>query len=143
MNHNISRMPGRTPDLEKCNPQTLQNQIDQYFNHCQTADKPPTKNGLVLAIGMNDLRVLNRLEESDSEIAQIIKTANRRLSDWWESRIGGVNQAGGAIFWLKNDGWRDTQEVNVSSLDLYTTPQDASEGPTGQEYDSASALVDS
>lgn len=41
---------------------------------------------------------------------RIIKRAMTRLSVPWENRLAGNNSTG-AIFWLKNQGWKDTQTI--------------------------------
>ena len=42
-----------------------------------------------------------------------VKAIRAHLEDHWEMRLAGGNAAG-TIFWLKNQGWSDRQELEHS-----------------------------
>ena len=107
----------------------LESKIEEYFDSCQDEiardddgnvitdksgnavwiPKPPTVSGLALALGFDDRRSIYDYKERP-EFSHTIKNAIMRISDYAERHLY-IGKATGAIFWLKNHGWRDTKEV--------------------------------
>jgi hypothetical protein len=84
---------------------------EKYFSEQEAKDKPFTVNGLALALGMTRETLL-RYAEKDG-FSDAVKAVRARLEDHWESRLAGPNAAG-TIFWLKNQGWSDRTEQQIS-----------------------------
>jgi hypothetical protein len=84
---------------------------EKYFSEQEAKDKPFTVNGLALALGMTRETLL-RYAEKDG-FSDAVKAVRARLEDHWESRLAGPN-ATGTIFWLKNQGWSDRTEQQIS-----------------------------
>ena len=93
-------------------PQDLEDAIDSYFAEfiSQDADNKeiPTVSGLCLALGC--CRETIWAYAKKPEFSNAIKKARSRLEMAWEKRLAGSNSTG-AIFWLKNQGWKDTQTI--------------------------------
>ena len=105
----------------------LQQAIDAYFAEMKesvyiNADgipvyEPLTITGLALALDTTR-KTLMEYEEKD-EFSNTIKKAKTRIENYAEKRIFGTSPTG-AIFALKNYGWKDTQDVNQNNTG---TPQ--------------------
>jgi hypothetical protein len=109
-------MPAGRP-LKFKTPEDLQAQIDGYFGQ---ADQNPrmvyTVNGLARALEIDTDTLLNY--EKRDNFSVLIKGAKQRIAEFWESRLAGTTPTG-AIFWLKNAGWKDRQEVeNKKTFDV-------------------------
>lgn len=84
---------------------------EKYFSEREAKDKPFTVNGLALALGMTRETLLRYAEKQG--FSDAVKAVRARLEDHWESRLAGPNAAG-TIFWLKNQGWSDRTEQQIS-----------------------------
>lgn len=84
---------------------------DGYFAQCAADEAIPTVNGLCLALGM----CRDTLWEyaGKPEFSDAVKMARTRLEAAWEQRLAGPN-ATGTIFWLKNQGWTDKTETELT-----------------------------
>lgn len=104
-------MPAGRPRLIS-SPEELNDRADTYFAVCKAEDRPVTVTGLALALGLSSRESLDeygrRPEFSDS-----VKRAKAMVAAAYEERLWG-NSPAGAIFALKNMGWSDKQDVNVS-----------------------------
>lgn len=95
-------------------PEELEAKIAEYFESVDLANvdrkEPllPTINGLVYHLGCH--------RDSFNEwtrkplFSDIVKRALTKAAIEWENRLAGNNSTG-AIFWLKNQGWKDTQTI--------------------------------
>lgn len=110
----------------------LQKAIDDYFSKCKDeplfdkdgktlTDKngnpiffqnPPTVAGLALHLGFEDRRSLYDYKENP-KYSHTVKRAITRIEEYAESRLF-YGKATGAIFWLKNHGWKDQNETTLS-----------------------------
>lgn len=104
---------GRPPLFEKA--EELEALADAYFASCEAEGKRPTVNGLTLALGMSSRQSLFDYAKKDGFI-DAVKKARTRLEAAWEEGLVGANAAG-TIFWLKNQGWFDTQRTELSGVD--------------------------
>ena len=92
----------------------LENNIDAYFQ--KIIDDPkitPTISGFALHLGFADRHSIYDYISKDYKCSNIIKKAVTKIEVYWESRLAGNNPTG-SIFWLKNRGWADKQEVESS-----------------------------
>lgn len=102
-------------------PEEFTRVADEYFTKREAEDKPFTVNGLALALGICRQTLLNYGEKP--EFLDAVKAVRARLEDHWETRLAGGNAAG-TIFWLKNQGWSDKTETELSGKggkDLFPT----------------------
>jgi hypothetical protein len=105
---------GRPPKW--ASPAELQADIDAYF---ATVDGLPTVSGLCLALDCCRETLWDYSRKP--EFSDAIKKARTRLELAWEKRLG-ENSCTGAIFWLKNQGWKDTQDLNhTGQIDSHLT----------------------
>ena len=112
--------------LKYQDPEELQVLIDNYFESCWSIDQdgmktqtiPYTVTGLGLAIGLSRKQII---EYSDKDkFRNSIKEARQRCEQYAETMaLTGRNQAG-AIFILKNYGWKDVQQLDVNDITEYT-----------------------
>lgn len=86
----------------------LEKECDDYFSGC---DKP-TVTGLTLYLGFADKTTLYDYRDR-AEFSHPIKKALTMIESYHERRLS-ENNVTGAIFALKNMGWKDKQEVEQS-----------------------------
>lgn len=113
-------------------PERLQRKIDAYFNNCpdfiiiSTFDKnsgdfvtykkyTPTISGLVLFLGFSDRKMFYEYEKRPL-FSHTIKNARERIANEYEKQLWN-DKCTGAIFALKNLGWKDTAEVTHNAGD--------------------------
>ena len=122
---------GRPPKYN--NPEDLQKAVDDFF------DNPPkrkiytndgssheinviTITGLAIALGFLDRQSLYDYEVKD-KFTCIIKKARLRVENDWEMDLKTKTQVTGAIFALKQYGWRDkTQEEEQEDINAPVVP---------------------
>ena len=91
-------------------PEDFEELAETYFKECRETERPLTVTGLALAVGLASRKSLCEYE-SRSEFSNAVKTAKLRIECSYEERLHAGNVAG-AIFALKNFGWRDKQELD-------------------------------
>lgn len=102
---------GRPPAFT---PEELEARINDYFAQLEASnvgkENPviPTVSGLCYHLDSH--RDMLQDYSRNPLFTRIIKRAMTRLSVAWENRLAGNNSTG-AIFWLKNQGWKDTQTI--------------------------------
>lgn len=107
---------GRPPKFATV--EALQAGIDAYFAECVAKDMPITITGLALALDTSR-EVLMYVERgtgpySNPLFSDAIKRAKLRCQNYAENHLfSGKNPAAG-IFALKNYGWSDRQELELS-----------------------------
>ncbi len=105
-------MPGGRP-LKFKSVKALESHIDDYFEKRYKDDVPVTITGLALHLGF-----LNRQSLYDykgrPEYSGTIKKAVAQVEECYEKRLQQGGQAAGPIFALKNMGWSDKQEHELS-----------------------------
>lgn len=100
--------PGRDPIIGT--PEEFAAKAEAYFAQCTADEVRPTVNGLCLALGFSSRQTLLNYEEREGFV-DTVKRARMRLETAWEQALA-APQVAGAIFWLKNQGWKDTQDVH-------------------------------
>jgi len=110
----------------------LEQAIDAYFEECKDkvikdddgniiTDKsgnpvllqnPPTVSGLALFLGFEDRQSIYDYKNR-GKFSCTIKKAIMKIENYAEQHLY-VGKATGAIFWLKNHGWKDTKELDGS-----------------------------
>jgi hypothetical protein len=115
-------------------PDKLQIAIDRYFSMPENVNNP-TVCGLALELGFSSRTSIYEYKERE-ELANIIKKALMRIELAMEKRCGENINCAGAIFRLKNAGWKDKteQDITVKFPDkiLISKPSNESE-PNGPQ----------
>lgn len=85
----------------------LQDAIDLYFDE---NPEYPTVSGLAVFLEFGSRQSLYDYEKEE-EFSYTIKNAVSRIEEKHERNLYGQGAAG-SIFWLKNRGWADKQEID-------------------------------
>lgn len=91
-----------------------------YFDEMAEKEIYPTVTGLALALGFCDRQSLYDYENKE-EFSCIIKRARLRVENGYEQQLQRQSVTG-AIFALKNMGWKDKQEREITNPDGSLTP---------------------
>jgi len=114
---------GRPPHFET--PKELQKAINRYFNKCKpTLDEegkvidlnPPTVSGLALFLGFESRQSLYDYQKRNKDFSYIIKRARLTIESHYEEGLNYMAPAG-KIFALKNMGWSDKTEHELTGKD--------------------------
>ena len=90
----------------------LEQRCDTYLDRIDAEEKfVPTIHGLATALGISR-ETLNQYR-SKPEFSDVLKKVLSAISSWWEARLA-ENACTGAIFWLKNHGWADKTQTEIS-----------------------------
>lgn len=98
---------GRPPTWT--NPEVLKKLVDNYFEN----EKEPTLSGLALALDI-DRKTLYNYSLKD-EFFPIIKKARDKVEKRYEDILINKDRPTGVIFALKNMGWADRTETDITS----------------------------
>lgn len=111
----MAKKVGRPPRNDPDDVAAIKQKIDAYFNGLGSGEesRPPTFNGLALALGYCSRTTLWENANSKSSISEPIKVAMSRIEEAYETRLHG-NSPTGAIFALKNRGWTDSQSITLA-----------------------------
>ena len=102
--------PGQPPKWES--PEKLQEDIDKYYEHCLTNDRPLTIAGLGAYLGVSRQTIYNY--SYNDEFFDIIKKARDKImASLEETAI--IKGNAGTIFVMKQYGYTDRQEVALDS----------------------------
>lgn len=89
-------------------PEKMQQAIDAYFAECEVTGQPYLVTGLAYALGMTREGLSDYAQKP--EFADTVKMARLRVEMYNECRLHLADKPTGAIFVLKNMGWRDVVE---------------------------------
>ncbi len=139
--------PGQPPKYEKA--EVMQVKIAKYFKECpdvrlvpvgfKLVEVPcPTITGLVLYLGFCDRASFYDYEKR-KEFSHTIKTARSFMEREYENLLRAGNCTG-AIFALKNFGWKDKQELDITEKSYLHKDL---EGLTAQELEEEIARLES
>ena len=98
---------GRPRKIES--PEEMDRLVDEYVGECIGDEKPITLLGMILHLGLNSRQSLDEYMSYDG-FSDSVKRAKAIVEHEYEIRLiegGGA----GAIFALKNFGWKDKQEI--------------------------------
>lgn len=105
---------GRPPKFD--NAGDLQKKVDEYFVWAKEENNGlKTITGLALFLGFESRQSIYDYEK-DGTFSYIIKNARLRVEEGYEERLHGAIPTG-AIFALKNMGWKDKVENEISGPD--------------------------
>lgn len=91
----------------------LEAAVNQYFEKQMETLLPPTVAGLALWLGFDDRRSIYDYKERPA-FSHTIKKAILKIEQYAEQQILTEGSHSGAIFWLKNHGWKDKTETIVT-----------------------------
>ena len=124
-------MAGKPPKYKTT--EELQSAIDAYFEACGENGEPYTVTGLALALGFSDRQSLYDQEDRGDEYSCIVKRARLRVEQGYELALFGKSY-GGAIFALKNMGWKDKTEVDNKTTIVGKPAIKLDFGAIGEDY---------
>ena len=84
---------------------------EKYFGECEAENKPVQLTGLILALGLSSRESLDEYGRRE-EFFDSVKKAKLMVEKEYEARLLNSYPAG-AIFALKNFGWKDQQHVDL------------------------------
>ena len=88
--------------------------MDDYFDDCDIKKIPYTITGLCQSIGTTR-KTLCEYEKRDKYV-NAIKKAKARVEQYVETLMLSGKAQPGTIFWMKNHGWQDRQQVDVNDV---------------------------
>ena len=89
-------------------PKQFDQLAEAYFTECVASREPILLTGLILALGLSSRASLDEYE-SRPEFFNSVKRAKLRVEQEYERRLLSTSPTG-AIFALKNFGWKDKSE---------------------------------
>jgi len=101
-------MPGGRPPKYETDEQ-LSVMVDDFFDECDLNEEPYTITGLGLAIGLDRHQLISYGKKE--EFYHTVKKAKQKCENFAEKRLF-TGQPTGAIFALKNYGWKDQQQID-------------------------------
>ena len=148
-----AKNPGGRPP-KYTDPEVLESKINEYFQGCQRkpattkgkngeeviltdkSGKPvfdqkiPTTAGLAHFLGYSDRQSLYDLKKHE-KFSCSIKRAILAIEEYHEQRLGMGDRCTGSIFWMKNHGWKDRQEIDLTATVKEDTTFKIVEAPNG------------
>lgn len=116
---------GRPPKYEETEEdlKRMGDLIDDYFAHIAAEGKPPTVTGLTLHIGFADKSSLYDHRDIPY-FSHVIKRALTKVESHHETNVAFGDKCTGNIFVLKNMGWKDKNDIDVTTngKDLNAAP---------------------
>lgn len=91
------------------NPEVVKKLIDEYFNR----EKMPTMAGLAVSLDVSRSTLYNYADKD--EFMDIIKKARWKIEEAYEKLLIYGDKPTGVIFALKNTGWTDKQETDITT----------------------------
>ena len=104
---------GRKPKNDPDDVEAIQEKIDAYFVKLAKAEEEPTFAGLALALGYHSRSTLWEASRAQTSISVPLKTAMLKVEESYEKQLRTTSPTG-AIFALKNRGWSDKTELELS-----------------------------
>lgn len=93
--------------------------IGDYLKECRKGNDKLTISGIALTLGFNSVQSLYDYENRE-EYSALIKRARLIVANGYEKKLHGTNVTG-AIFALKNMGWKDTTTNESRQLRVNVT----------------------
>ncbi len=102
-------------------PEEMDRLVENYLQMCNDSGTPITLTGLILALGLSCRDSLDEYKKYPG-FSDSVKRAKLYIENAYENRLCG-DKPTGPIFALKNFGWSDKSEVDVTSSDGSMTPK--------------------
>lgn len=107
-------MPAGRPRKIK-SPEEMDRLVDEYVAERFATEKPVTLTGMILHMGLACRDSLDEYGRRD-EFSYSVKRAKSIIEDQYEQNLHAGNSTG-SIFALKNFGWKDKTETELSGPD--------------------------
>jgi hypothetical protein len=104
---------GKPPKNPPDDVKAIQAKIDAYFDDLSDKEEEPTYSGLAYALGYSSRTSIHEKITANIPISEPIKRAMFRIDISYEKDLR-KTACTGAIFALKNRGWVDKQDVELS-----------------------------
>ncbi|MEN6587864.1 MAG: terminase small subunit [Sulfuricella sp.] len=115
--HNILMARTGRP-LKFASAEQINKASEDYFQKCEKSGQPITITGLCLVLGTFRDVLLDyaggKYDEKDREFSNSIKRAKLRCEHYAETQAFSGKNPAGAIFALKNYGWSDKQQTEIT-----------------------------
>jgi hypothetical protein len=109
----LAAFTGRPPKYET--PDEMLAKVTEYFTKCFKRGKyTPTISGLTYFLGFESRASLDDYCKKSEEFSYIIHHAKRFIENCYENQLY-TNASGGAVFALKNMGWKDKTETEITT----------------------------
>ncbi len=95
-------------------PQEFDAKVEDYQEYCKENKEPVTWTGLALFLGFSSRQSIDEYLKYDG-FSDSVKRAKTFVEWSYEKRLAGDNSPTGAIFALKNFGWKDKTETDITS----------------------------
>lgn len=92
----------------------LERKVHEYFNSCDTSEKKYTITGLAISLGLTRKQLIEYQERETFK--NVINGAKAIIEAQVEEILLSGKAQAGSIFWLKNQGWSDKQEIEVNDI---------------------------
>lgn len=103
-------------------PEEFDARVDAYRDWCRENDEPILLTGMILALGLSSKESFYNYEAYPGFLDSV-KRARLLVEMEYEKRLNLAQSASGPIFALKNMGWTDRNETNLTSGDGSMTPK--------------------
>ena len=107
-------MPGGRPPIFT-DPKEMDRLVDEYVALCREKDEPILWLGMVLHLGFSCRQSMDSYAEKP-EFLGSVKRAKAIIEHEYEKRLVAQGNAG-SIFALKNFGWKDKHETELTGAD--------------------------
>lgn len=101
------------PEPKRLTPQEFLELSEQYFADCVENNDPLTITGLALSLGFCSKQSIYDYAKDD-DYKYVVQRAKLMVENGYEKRLLSDGSPTGAIFGLKNFGWKDTQHNEVT-----------------------------
>lgn len=104
-------MPGGRPPIFT-DPKEMDRLVDEYVSLRREEEKPLLLTGMILHLGLSSRQSLDHYAERDG-FCDSVKRAKMLVECQYEENLH-TTASTGSIFALKNFGWKDKQETEIS-----------------------------
>lgn len=94
-------------------PEQMLEAGNAYFAECKANEAPILITGLALALGLSGREALSEYGRR-AEFSATVKELKTVCENYAENKLFSGNNPTGAIFALKNYGWADKQDIDLS-----------------------------
>ena len=113
-------------------PEQFDAKVQEYYNNCIESNEPVTWTGLALYLGFSSRQSIDEYQKYKG-FSDSVKRAKLLVELAYEKRLLG-NNATGPIFVLKNMGWSDKQELDVTQKSTVKVSADMSPQEAAKAY---------
>lgn len=109
--------------LKFSSPEELLERAYEYFDETLEKGQPITITGLAMALDTSRETLMDYEEKRGDQFSDAVKKVKLVCENYAERKLFGSNPTG-AIFALKNYGWKDKQEIDLDDSEMEKTRND-------------------